>query len=91
LVASGLWLRAGFVAASVAAIALIMLATGEANPSIAIASTVAGGVAAAYAWGRSRAILNRADALEAAAATEAAPARPPAGGFGAPVESAASR
>ncbi len=89
LVASGLWLRAGFVGASVAAIALAMLAGGDATPSIAIASAVAGGAVAAFAWRRFWVAINRADATEAADATQAS-ARSRPSGFGAGVESAAS-
>ena len=85
-VVGGLWLRAGFVGASVLAIALIMLFTGESNPVTALAGAVAGGAFAVYAWRRSWVVLNRADVAEAA---RPAPARTV--GFGNSVESAASR
>ena len=58
-VASGLWLRAGFVGASVFAIGLIMLFTGEASALTALTCLVAGGAFAAFAWRRSWAALNR--------------------------------
>ena len=89
LVASGLWLRAGFVGASVAAIALVMLASGDATPLIAIASAVAGGAVASFAWRRFWVVINRADATEAADATQAS-ARSRPSGFDAGVQSAAS-
>ncbi|HET7031598.1 MAG TPA: hypothetical protein VFJ48_00635 [Casimicrobiaceae bacterium] len=58
ILASGPWLRAGFVALSVEAVALIMLATGEAAPWIAIAIAIVAGGYARWAWHRARAALN---------------------------------
>ena len=55
--ASGPWLRAGFVALSVEAIALIMLATSEAAPWIAIATAIVAGAYARWSWHRARAAL----------------------------------
>ncbi|HET7096859.1 MAG TPA: hypothetical protein VFJ68_05665 [Casimicrobiaceae bacterium] len=57
-VASGPWLRAGFVALSVEAIALIMLATGEAAPWIAIVTAIVAGAYARWSWHRARAALD---------------------------------
>jgi hypothetical protein len=68
-VTSGLWLRTGFVAASIAAIALVMLVAGEANPWLAIASALAGATVAALAWRSALAVLDQADAAEAAGVT----------------------
>jgi hypothetical protein len=85
-VATGLWLRVGFVGASVLAIALITLFTGEASPVMALAGVVAGGMVAAYSWRQSWVVLNRADEEMTA---PPAPARTV--GFGNRVESAASR
>jgi len=73
-VTSGLWLRTGFVAASIAAIALVMLVAGEANPWLAIASALAGGAVAALAWRSALAVLDQADAAEAAGVTDTAAA-----------------
>jgi hypothetical protein len=60
--ASAFWLRFGFVGASVVAIALVALFTGDTSPSIAAASAVSGLVVAAASWRRSWVILDRADA-----------------------------
>jgi hypothetical protein len=91
VVASSLWLRAGFVALSVAALALIMLASGEASPWVAIATTVAGGAVAAVSWRRARAIIDSVDAAEAVGSPSETSVARPGVGFDAPVESAASR
>ena len=61
LLASGFWLRVGFIGASVLVIALIMLFNGEASPVDALMGMVAGGVIAASAWRRSWVILSRVD------------------------------
>jgi hypothetical protein len=61
-VASGLWLRGGFVGASVFAIGLILLFTGEASALTALTCLVAGGAFAAFAWRRAWAALNRVEA-----------------------------
>jgi hypothetical protein len=85
-VASGLWLRGGFVGASAFAIGLVMLFTGEASPVTALVSAIAGGLVAVYAWRQSWLVLNRADIAEAG---QSGPARAIA--FGNRVESAATR
>lgn len=93
VVASSLWLRMGFVTLSVAAIALILLATGDATPGIASSTAVAGGAVTAFAWRRARAILDDIDAAFTVGARvpAAAPITRHAGAFVAGVESAASR
>ena len=89
-VASSMWLRAGLVALSVAAIALIMLATGEASPLSAITSAVAGGVLATLAWRRARTILDDDDAVKGNGSPGAMSVTQRVAGLGARVESAAS-
>jgi len=59
---SGPWLRAGFVALSIEAVALIMLAAGEAAPWIVIAIAIVAGGYARWAWHRARAALDAEDA-----------------------------
>jgi len=88
--AFGLWLRAGFVALSVAAIALMMLAEGQASPWAGSASVIAGVGIAALAWRRAWVLIERLEPTEPRAA-ETASAQPRRAGFVAPVESAASR
>jgi hypothetical protein len=64
LVKSSLWMRAGFVGASVVALGIITLFTGEARPINALA-TILGGVAlAVLAWRRSWVLLDRVDPIE---------------------------
>jgi hypothetical protein len=89
MVASGWWLRAGFVALSVEVIALIMLATGDASPWITIAAAVLAGVFARWSWHRARAAMDG----ETAAANDSAsaPAEPRAHGHGGRVETAVMR
>ena len=72
LLASGMWLRAGFVGASVFAIGVIALFSGESSPTTALASALVGGPFAAFAWRRSWILINRADGLE----TSSPPAAP---------------
>jgi hypothetical protein len=86
----GLWLRAGFVALSVAAIALMMLAEGEASALTGIATAVAGIVIAAFAWRKAWVLIGRLEPGESSSA-ETAAAQPRGAGFGAPVEPAALR
>jgi hypothetical protein len=86
LLASTVWLRAGFIGASVFAIGLIMLVTGEGQPMSALASAIAGALLAALAWRHAWTVLSAADVGDAA---RPGPARAVA--FGSPVESAASR
>ena len=88
--AFGFWLRAGFVALSVAAIALVMLADGQAGALTAIASVISGICVATFAWHRAWVLIERLEPSEPANA-EAAPARPRPARFGAFVESAATR
>jgi hypothetical protein len=88
--AFGLWLRAGFVALSVASIALMMLAEGEASTLTGIATAVAGIGIAAFAWRKAWVFIGRLEAGGSSSA-EAATAQPRGAGFGAPVESTASR
>lgn len=59
--ASGLWLRAGFIGASVFAVAVIALFSGEWSPMTALASALGGGLFAAYAWRQSWLVIERAD------------------------------
>lgn len=87
LLASGLWLRAGFVGASVFAIGVIALFSGEWSPTTALASALVGGPFAAFAWRRSWILINRADGLEASPPTAAAARLP---GFTAGAESTVS-
>ena len=88
--AFGIWLRTGFVASSLAAIALVMLANGEASAPAAIASAIAGVLVAAFAWRRAWVLIDGLEPAEPANA-EAASQRLRPAGFGAPLESAASR
>ena len=90
MVASGLWLRAGFVALSVEAIVLIMLATGELAAWAAIAAAVVAGVFARGSWHRARAALD-AEPLETGGAASDAPRQPLAGGIAARVGTAVPR
>jgi len=87
--AFGVWLRAGFVALSVAAIALMMLAEGQASPWAGGASVIAGVGIAALAWRRAWVLIERLEPVEPRAA-DTASAQPRRARF-APVESAASR
>jgi len=79
LLVSGLWLRAGFVGASLAFIGLIEL-VGGARSVLDLLLALAGGTLAALAWRRGFAVLERADDAGAAPApvSRAAPecARP---------------
>ncbi len=70
LVASGLWLRIGFIGACGVAVGLIQLINGGAKPITALALALAGGVLAVTSWRHARAVLKRADApLPAAPST----------------------
>ncbi len=88
--AFGFWLRAGFIALSAAAIALIMLADGEASALPAIAGVIAGVGVAGFAWHRAWVLIDRLEPSEPAN-SETASARPRPARFVTPVESAASR
>jgi hypothetical protein len=87
MVASGWWLRAGFVALSIEVIALIMLATGEASPWLAIAAAVVAGVFARWSWHKARAALD----AEAAETNGSASAESRATGYVGRVETAVTR
>jgi hypothetical protein len=84
---SGLWLRTGFVGASLFAIAVIALFSGDWSPVTAVATAVAGGLTAVYAWRRSWLVINRLDETT----IEMPPTSPHAIGFGRGVELPASR
>jgi hypothetical protein len=58
-VASGLWLRAGFVGASALASGFVALFNGGATPAFVLATIVGGGALAAFAIRRGRQALNR--------------------------------
>ena len=87
--ALGLWLRMGFVALSLAAIALIMLADGEAGARPR-SRCHRGVLVAGFAWRRAWVLIEGLEPAEPANAEPASP-RPRSGGFGAPLESAGSR
>jgi hypothetical protein len=70
LVGIGLWARAGFVGASLAAIGLVQLFDASNKPLYAVALAVAGGVLAAFAWQRAGKIIAREDAADANAAPD---------------------
>ena len=74
LIESGLWLRVGFIGASSAAVAVLLLFTGEARPLIALASALAGGVLAAFSWRRSWVLLDRIDGSQTATKGAMSPA-----------------
>ncbi|MDH5245464.1 MAG: hypothetical protein OEW98_03365 [Betaproteobacteria bacterium] len=61
LVASGLWLRIGFIGACGVAVGLIQLINGGAKPVSALALALAGGVLAATSWRRAKTVLKSAD------------------------------
>ena len=76
LTRAGLWMRVGFVGASVAALGLVQLFGG--TGSLGNVALVAGGVALTmYAWQRTTRILDRADAAAAAREAAAAPSGTP--------------
>lgn len=88
--AYGFLLRAGFVALSVAAIALVMLADGQASAPAAVASALAGGLVAVVAWRKAWTLINRVEGT-GSPHSEPAAARPRRPGVYARVETAASR
>jgi hypothetical protein len=88
--AFGLWLRTGFVALSVAAIALMMLVEGEASTLAGIASVIAGVGIAAFAWRRAWVLIGRLEPAESRSA-KTATAQPQPARFSTAVESAPSR
>src|SRR6266496_1290189 len=59
LVASGLWLRAGFVGASALAGGFVSLFNGGATPAFVLVTIVGGGALAAFALRRARQALNQ--------------------------------
>jgi hypothetical protein len=83
-------LRAGFVALSVAAIALIMLADGQASAPAAIAGAMVGGLVAFLAWRKAWTLIGRDEGTAPADAVPAA-AQPRRAGLVARVETAAAR
>ena len=88
--AFGLWVRAGFVALSVAAIALVMLADGEASAAATLATFVAGAAVAAFAWRKAWILIGRLESIEPASAEpDSVPPQP--APFAAQVESSPSR
>jgi hypothetical protein len=91
IVASGFWLRVGFLGVSAVAISLLMLFDGDARPVNAVAGALAGAVVAAFAWRRSWLAIARADAVPADGVTtvQSVPVRPI--GLGQSVGTAAHR
>ena len=83
---SGFWLQLGFVGASVLVIALMRLVDGGPNASLALAGALGAGVVTAFAWHRSRGVL---DCVDASVAAGTAPAR--LGAFGQGLGPAVSR
>lgn len=81
---SGLWLQLGFVGASVLAIALMRLVDGGASAPFALTSALGAGVLTAFAWLRSRSVLDR---IDVSTATGTAGTRPAAFGQGLPAVS----
>jgi len=71
LIVCGLWMRLGFVGASVAAVGVIQLFGGEASAFWALAMTAGGLALARLSWRRAQAAIGGADAP--AAPTEVAP------------------
>ena len=88
--AYSLLLRAGFVALSGAAIALVMLADGQASAPAALASAFVGGLVAVVAWRKAWTLIDRSEASVSPQA-EPVTVQPRRPGFGARVETAASR
>jgi hypothetical protein len=75
---SGLWMRAGFVGASVFATGLVSLLSDggqAAGATAALAAMVVGGAIAWFSWRSVATLLRRIDALEAEAATPPARGR----------------
>ena len=61
LIWMGLWMRAGFVGASLFAIGAITLFTGDASAGLALALIAVGGALAYFAWRRSLQHIERID------------------------------
>ena|SRR5207249_991072 len=59
LIASGLWLRAGFVGASALVSGFITLFNGETTPASAFVIIIGGGALGVFAFRRARPALNR--------------------------------
>ena len=66
LLASSLWLRLGFVAASGAAVALMELYQGELRPFAALAWIFGGVALTALSWRRAKFLLDRLDGFDVA-------------------------
>ena len=74
--AFGMWLRGGFIGASVCAIGLVKLFEGDGKPLLALALVAVGAVLAVYDWRRALACLEAPnDATTAASAVVPLPAR----------------
>lgn len=67
VIASSLWFRLGFVAATAAVVALTELYKGEAGPLAALAWTFGGAWLAVYSWRRALHLLDRLDETDAVA------------------------
>ena len=66
LVASGFWLRIGFVGASAVAVGMIQLFGNEASPFAALGLAAGGAALAVFSWQRAHAALELADGPVAA-------------------------
>jgi hypothetical protein len=62
IVASGFWLRVGYIGVTAAVISTIVFFNGDASLAKALAGVLGGGAVAAFAWRRSWRALDRADA-----------------------------
>lgn len=71
LTASGVWMRIGFIGASASASGLVLASQGGASVLTLVALVLGGGLVATLAWRRARAVLERADAWDAPAASAA--------------------
>ena len=68
LIASGVWLRVGFIGASALVGALVALIGGEARALPALAFMIAGAAVTVIGWRRARALLDRDVATSSASA-----------------------
>jgi hypothetical protein len=75
LVASGLWLRLGFVGACATAVSVILMFTGETGPLVALATAVLGGALAAFAWRRALSVLEPVETSAVAGVSTVQPVR----------------
>jgi hypothetical protein len=74
LVACGLWMRLGFVGASVVAVGLIQLFGSETSPLSAFALAASGAALAVLSWRRAHAALSKSDGPATPTVAEPAPA-----------------